>query len=61
MIRIPPLSSQRHIRIGIDIGGTFTDLQILDLRRYEHAARHLDEIGRLVGGWLKTSHAPEAA
>lgn len=38
-----------------------TDLQILDLRRYEHAARHLDEIGRLVGGWLKTSHAPEAA
>ena len=32
MIRIPPLSSQRHIRIGIDIGGTFTDLQILDER-----------------------------
>ncbi|UPG74549.1 hydantoinase/oxoprolinase family protein (plasmid) [Roseomonas gilardii subsp. gilardii] len=26
------MSSQRHIRIGIDIGGTFTDLQILDER-----------------------------
>jgi hypothetical protein len=38
-----------------------TDLQILDLRRYEHAARNIDEIGRLVGGWLKASHAPEAA
>ena len=38
-----------------------TDLQILDLRRYEHAARTLDEIGRLVGGWLKASHVPEAA
>jgi hypothetical protein len=38
-----------------------TDLEILDLRRYEHAARSIDEIGRLVGGWLKASHAPEAA
>jgi hypothetical protein len=38
-----------------------TDLQILDVRRYEHAARTIDEIGRLVGGWLKASHAPEAA
>jgi hypothetical protein len=36
------------------------DLEILDLRRYEHAARAIDEIGRLVGGWLKASHAPEA-
>ena len=23
----------------------------LDFRRYEHAARRLDEVGRLVGGW----------
>ena len=37
------------------------DLKILDMRRYEHAARSIDEIGRLVGGWLKASHAPEAA
>lgn len=35
-----------------------TDLQFLDLRRYEHAARSLDEVGRLVGGWLKVEHAP---
>lgn len=34
-----------------------TDLHLLDLRRYEHAARSLDEIGRLVGGWLKMSDA----
>jgi hypothetical protein len=37
------------------------DLQILDLRRYEHAARTIEEIGRLVGGWLKASPASEAA
>ena len=30
------------------------DLRILELRRYEHAARSLDEVGRLIGGWIKT-------
>jgi hypothetical protein len=29
------------------------DLGCLDARRYEHAAREMDEIGRQVGGWLK--------
>jgi hypothetical protein len=33
------------------------DLRHLDMRRYEHAARSLDEIGRLVGGWTKATHA----
>ncbi len=33
------------------------DLRCLDLRRYEHAARALDETGRLVGGWLRTHRA----
>jgi len=27
----------------------------LDARRYEHAARQIDEVGRLVGGWSKAS------
>ena len=27
----------------------------LDARRYEHAARAIDEVGRLVGGWAKAS------
>jgi hypothetical protein len=26
---------------------------LLDRRRYEHAARMLDETGRLIGGWVK--------
>ena len=29
------------------------DLRYLDPRRYEHAARSLDEVGRLVGGWIR--------
>ncbi|HMF06040.1 MAG TPA: diversity-generating retroelement protein Avd [Methylocella sp.] len=30
------------------------DLTMLDRRRYEHAARTLDETGRLIGGWIKS-------
>ncbi len=29
------------------------DLRLIDLRRYEFAARAIDEVGRLVGGWMK--------
>jgi|TARA_B100001964_G_C14076889_1_gene528419 four helix bundle protein len=36
------------------------DLRHLDPRRYEHAARALEEIGRLVGGWIKANHAQTA-
>lgn len=32
------------------------ELDLLDGRRYEHAARALDEVGRLVGAWAK-AHA----
>lgn len=37
------------------------DLRHLDLRRYEYAARTLDEIGRLVGGWAKVQSGYDAA
>ena len=33
------------------------DLKLLDRRRYEHAARALDETGRLIGGWTKAQRA----
>jgi hypothetical protein len=33
------------------------ELHYLDRRRYQHAARTLDEIGRLIGGWIKTHAA----
>ena len=29
------------------------DLNYLDRRRYEYAARRIDEVGRLVGGWRR--------
>jgi len=31
-----------------------TELKLLDLRRYEFAARAIDEVGRLIGGWIKS-------
>ena len=36
------------------------ELRLIDMRRYEHAARGLDEVGRLVGGWIKAQHAHSA-
>ena len=34
------------------------DLQCLKVKSYGHAAKAIDEIGRLVGGWLKSGHKP---
>lgn len=36
------------------------DLRHLDRRRYEYAARCLDETGRKIGAWLKTHHARQS-
>jgi hypothetical protein len=32
------------------------DLQHIDLRRYEFAARAVDETGRLIGGWQRSAN-----
>src|SRR5215510_1439530 len=34
------------------------DLQCLRVKSYAFAGKAVDEIGRLVGGWLKSSHKP---
>jgi hypothetical protein len=33
------------------------DLQCISLGQYEHAAKQIDEIGRLIGGWKKKKQA----
>ena len=33
------------------------DLHLLDPRRYQHAARSIDDTGRKVGAWRKAHHA----
>lgn len=37
------------------------DLRHLDSRRYEHAARGIDETGRRIGAWRKAHRARESA
>ena len=34
------------------------DLQLIDFKRYEHAARLIDALGRQVGGWLRAERSP---
>jgi hypothetical protein len=36
------------------------ELRLIDMRRYEHAVRCIDDIGRTVGGWVKAHHARTA-
>lgn len=36
------------------------DMQFVNLRSYEYAVRQMDEIGRLLGGWLKQQKAIES-
>jgi hypothetical protein len=31
------------------------ELKLIDIRCYEHAARGLDDVGRMVGGWIKAN------
>ena len=33
------------------------DLQLMDFRQYEHAARLIDAVGRQVGGWLRAERS----
>ena len=42
-----------QIRLSMRLG-------YLDLRRYEHWARLLDEVGRMVGGWIKSAKGSDA-
>jgi hypothetical protein len=36
------------------------DLHCLDARRYEHAARQLDDLGRMIGGWKNRASSAAA-
>jgi hypothetical protein len=33
------------------------DLRFIDLGRYEHASRVINEVGQSVGGWMKAQRA----
>jgi hypothetical protein len=46
--------SLEKLRFGVRLA---KDLRHLDLKRYEHAARAIDEVGRLVGGWVKADRS----
>jgi hypothetical protein len=55
------LQHLRHANLGIEklrfLLRLAADLKLLDRRRYEHAARTLDDTGRVIGGWMKAFNA----
>lgn len=36
------------------------DLKVMATRQYEHGARLLDDVGRQIGGWLRSQHTTES-
>jgi len=36
------------------------DLQLLSLRKYEYVAREMNEVGAMLGGWLKQQRSRES-
>jgi hypothetical protein len=58
---------QQHLRranLGIEklrfLLRLSADLRLLNHKRYEYAARALNETGRLVGGWMRAHNAASA-
>jgi 23S rRNA-intervening sequence protein len=43
-----------HIRLT-------NDLKLMDFKKYEHAARLIDALGKQVGGWLRAEGKPSPA
>ncbi len=37
------------------------ELKVTATRQYEHGARLLDDLGRQIGGWLRSQHAIESS
>ena len=37
------------------------ELKVTAARQYEHGARLLDDLGRQIGGWLRSQQAPESS
>ncbi|MGH7231921.1 MAG: diversity-generating retroelement protein Avd [Nitrospiraceae bacterium] len=36
------------------------ELKVMAIRQYEHGARLLDDLGRQIGGWLRSQHPSQA-
>ena len=48
-----------RVNVDLDKLRLAKELGYLDTRRYEHVARRIDEVGRLVGGWRRAHREAE--
>ena len=54
-----PSAGPNGLRAAVPVAALAKDLGHLDERRYEHAARAVDETGRVIGGWRKAHEAAQ--
>ncbi len=49
--------ANRRLEVARHLWRLAYELEVIPLRRFEHGARLMDEIGRQIGGWQKTQQA----
>lgn len=52
------LRANRRLAVCRHLWRLALELKVITLKRYEHGARLMEDLGRQVGGWLKAGGAP---
>jgi hypothetical protein len=53
--RVPLQQANLRLEVLRHLWRAAHELQVLPTRRYEHGARLMDDLGRQVGGWLRST------
>lgn len=53
-------AANRRLAVDRHLWRLALELKVIDLKRYAHGARLMDELGRQIGGWLRSRSGHEA-
>lgn len=54
-------SANRKLEVNRHLWRLALELKVINLKRYEQGARLMDDLGRQIGGWLRSRTAHEAS
>ena len=54
--RLPLVRANRQLEINRHLWRLALELKVISLKRYEHGIRLMDDLGRQIGGWLRSRH-----
>ena len=53
----PLARANRRLEVTRHLWRLAQELRVVSVQRYEHGARLLDDLGRQIGGWLRSTRA----